>query len=68
MRTKTFYENRDCFEVKGIKHYCSEFDNIYCPRTCSYAMNKMEKKEKLNRLKYIADVYSDGKLVRKVFK
>ena len=63
MRTKTFYEQKGCFEEKEKKFYCNEYDNVYCPRTCNYAIKKQSLAEK----KVIAGVYSDGNLIREIF-
>jgi len=63
MGTKAFYGNNNCFEKKKMVDECSEFDNIYCPRTCYYTKQREGAKRET-----IGYVYSNGALVRKILK
>jgi hypothetical protein len=37
-----FYKENDCLEEKERKFYCSNIDNLYCPKICSFARRRKE--------------------------
>lgn len=45
--TRTLERMNGCYEKNGVLvHYCREYDNCYCPRTCHYAHQRFKEAER----------------------